>query len=233
MLSLWKKIVFSFGSILCITSAVVLVVALASESWLIGTIRCKTGVDLVNASATELVQFTGDIYFGLFQGGKTRKCGLGSRHSKIYIFPKLVKTLNEGLHAAVILFIFVAIGFAFVSLAFCIYNARKVPYQSIKGPFGLYFWNFIAGVFGALASLCFLASVCHHNLTERVANYKESFFQFVVVTEDFGWSFWLCVASAGLHGANILVVAMSYIHLPKIQTTKPEEPTATGDDLLY
>lgn len=92
---------------------------------------------------------------------------------------------------------------------------------------------FFPGVFGALASLCFLASVCHYSLTETVANYKEEFFQFVVVTEDFGWSFWLCVASAGLHGANILIVAMSYIHLPKIQTKKPEEPTATGDDLLY
>ncbi|XP_062410686.1 clarin-2 [Sardina pilchardus] len=233
MPSLWKRIVFSFGSIICITSAVVLVVALGSESWVTGTILCKTGVDLVNASSPELVQFTGDIYFGLFQGGKTRKCGLGIRRSKIYIFPKLVKTLNEGLHAIVILFIFVAIGFAFVSLAFCIYNARKVPYQSIKGPLGLYLWNFIAGLFGSLASLCFLASVCHHNLTERVANYKESFFQFVVLEEDFGFSFWLCIASAALHGANILVVAMSKIHLPKIQTKKPEEPTVTADDLLY
>lgn len=57
-----------------------------------------------------------------------------------------MKTLNEGLHAIVILFIFVAIGFAIVSLAFCIYNARKVPYQSMKGPLGLYLWNFIAGL---------------------------------------------------------------------------------------
>ncbi|KAL6466732.1 hypothetical protein MHYP_G00245360, partial [Metynnis hypsauchen] len=44
----------------------------------------------------------------------------------------------------IIFFHFIAIGFALVSLAFCIYNARKVPYQSIKGPLGLYLWNFIA-----------------------------------------------------------------------------------------
>lgn len=55
----------------------------------------------------------------------------------------------------------------------------------------------------------------------------------MVLEEDFGFSFWLCVVSAALHGANILVVAMSKIHLPKIQTKKPEEPTVTGDDLLY
>lgn len=45
----------------------------------------------------------------------------------------------------VILFLLVAVGFALVSLSFCIYNARKVPYQSIKGHKGLYLWNFIAG----------------------------------------------------------------------------------------
>lgn len=62
------------------------------------------------------------------------------------VFPKLVRTLNGGLHLMVILFLLVAVGFALVSLSFCIYNARKVPYQSIKGHKGLYLWNFIAGM---------------------------------------------------------------------------------------
>lgn len=46
----------------------------------------------------------------------------------------------------VILFLLVAMGFALVSLSFCIYNARKVPYQSIKGHKGIYIWNCIAGM---------------------------------------------------------------------------------------
>uniref|UniRef100_A0AAY4ACF1 Clarin 2 n=1 Tax=Denticeps clupeoides TaxID=299321 RepID=A0AAY4ACF1_9TELE len=227
MPGLWKRIVFSVASLLNIASVVLLVVALASEAWVTGIILCKTGVDIVNASSPELVQFTGDIYFGLFQGGKTRKCGLGSRRSKIYIFPNLVKKLNGGVHMMIILFIFVAIGFASVSLAFSIYNARKVPYQSIKGPLGLYLWNLIAGL------LCFLASLWHHRLTERVANFRETLFRFEVVEENFGFSFWLCVSSASIHGSNILVVAMSKIRFPKIQTKKPEEPTVSADDLLY
>lgn len=61
------------------------------------------------------------------------------------VFPNLVKKINGGLHMVILFFIFIAIGFALVSLAFCIYNARKVPYQSMKGPLGLYLWNFIAG----------------------------------------------------------------------------------------
>ncbi|KAK2908736.1 hypothetical protein Q8A67_004573 [Cirrhinus molitorella] len=160
MPTLWKQIVFSFASILSIGSVVLLVVALSTERWITGTTLCQTGVDLVNASSPELEQFTGHIYYGLFQGGKTRRCGLGIRRSKIY-------------------------------------------------------------------------TIQCHRLTEHVANYRESLFTLVIVEENLGFSFWLCVASAVTHGANILVVASSKIHLPKIQTKKPEEPTATGDDFLY
>lgn len=60
----------------------------------------------------------------------------------------------------VILFLLVAMAFALVSLSFCIYNARKVPYQSIKGYKGIYLWNCIAGM--SLHVFLFnLFSVCY------------------------------------------------------------------------
>lgn len=103
MPTVWKRIVFSVGSILSIGSVVLLVVALSTERWITATILCQTGVDLVNASNPELEQFTGDMYYGLFQGSKTRKCGLGSRRFRIYsedsfiLFEQLpaTKTLTE------------------------------------------------------------------------------------------------------------------------------------------
>ncbi|XP_034044071.1 clarin-2 [Thalassophryne amazonica] len=233
MPGLWKRITFSVASVLCIASTALLVVALASERWVTGRILCKTGAEIVNASDPELDQFIGDIYYGLFQGRKTKKCGLGKRRSKIYIFPKLVQTLNSGLHMMVILFLLLAVGFALVSLSFCIYNARKVPYQSIKGHKGLYLWNFIAALFAALGVLCFLAAMRHHQLTERVANYRENLFRFVVLDDDLDWSFWLGVASIGMHFAICGVVAMSRIKLPKPERKKPKEPTISALDLLY
>lgn len=84
MPSLWKRITFSVASVLCVGSVVLLVVALSTERWVTGRILCKTGAEIVNASHPELHQFIGDIYYGLFQGGKTKKCGLGKRRSKIY-----------------------------------------------------------------------------------------------------------------------------------------------------
>ena len=65
-------------------AAVLLVVALSTERWATGRILCKTGAEIVNASHPELEQFIGDIYYGLFRGGKTKRCGLGKRRSKIH-----------------------------------------------------------------------------------------------------------------------------------------------------
>lgn len=90
MPSLWKRITFSVASALCIGSVVLLVVALSTERWVTGRILCKTGVEIVNASNPELDKFIGSIYYGLFQGGKTKRCGLGDRRSKIY-----GKTISE------------------------------------------------------------------------------------------------------------------------------------------
>ncbi|XP_061586844.1 clarin-2 [Cololabis saira] len=233
MVSPSKRVTFSVAAGLCVGSVALLVVALSTERWVTGRILCKTGAEIVNASHPELDQFIGDIYYGLFQGGKTKKCGLGNRRSKIYIFPKLVRTLNGGLHMMVILFLLVSVGFALVSLSFCIYNACKVPYQSIKGHKGLYLWNVIAALFGALGVLCFLAALRHHNLTERVANYQENLFILVVLDNSLDWSFWLGIGSIGTHFAVCGVIAMSRIKLPRSEIKKPEEPTISALDLLY
>ncbi|XP_034146929.1 clarin-2 [Esox lucius] len=234
MPSLWKRFSFSFGALLCVLSATLLVVALATERWVTGGILCGTGAELVNANCSEMDQFTGDISYGLFQGQKTHRCGLGMRRSKIHFFPDLVLSLNTGLHVLVIVFLLVALGFSLLSFSFCIYNARKVPYQSIKGPAGLYMWNVIAAVFGSLAVLCFLAAVRQHRLTERVSNFRETLFRFSVLDEELDWSFWLGVASVATHGVVCVVVAMSRIKLPKPQRKKPpEQPTVTADVLMY
>lgn len=95
------------------------------------------------------------------------------------------------------------------------------------------FQSLLSALFSAMGFACFLAAIQCHQLTKHVANYRESLFTLVILEENLGFSFWLCVASAVTHGANILVVASSKIHLPKIQTKKPEEPSATGEDFLY
>lgn len=78
----------------------------------------------------------------------------------------------------------------------------------------------------------FMAAVKYHDLSERIANFQERLFRFVVVEEEYQESFWICVASASAHAVNLVVVAISLIPLPEIQT-KVEEATVTAEDILY
>ncbi|XP_077790536.1 clarin-2 [Podarcis muralis] len=148
------------------------------------------------------------------------------------VFPHLVKKLNTALHVAIILFLCVAFSFALVSLAFCIFNIIKVPYRAIKGPAGIALWNVLAGGFAVLGVTSFMAAVKLHNLTERIANFQENVFQFVILEEQYEDSFWLCVASATIHGVNLLLVAISAIHFPK-RKTKTEEANVAAEDIMY
>ena len=84
----------------------------------------------------------------------------------------------------------------------------------------------------ALAIASLMTSVKFHDLTERIANFQEKLFRFVVVEEQYEESFWICVASASAHAANLVVVAISQIPLPEIKA-KIEEATVTAEDILY
>ncbi|KAM6150461.1 clarin-2 [Erethizon dorsatum] len=228
----FKKAWYGLASLLSFSSFLLLIIALAVPHWLSGKILCQTGVDLVNATDPELVKFLGDIYYGLFRGYKVRQCGLGGRQSQFTIFPHLVKELNAGLHVTLLLLLFLALALALVSMGFAILNMVQVPYRAVNGPGGICLWNILAGGVVALAIASFMAAVKFHNLTERIANFQERLFQFVVVEEHYEESFWICVASASAHAANLVVVAISQIPLPEIKT-KIEEATITAEDILY
>ncbi|XP_022361326.1 clarin-2 [Lutra lutra] len=228
----FKKAWYGLASLLSFSSFILIIVALAAPHWLSGKILCQTGVDLVNATDPELVKFIGDIYYGLFRGCKVRQCGLGGRQSQFTIFPHLVKELNAGLHVTILLLLFLALALALVSMGFAILNMIQVPYRAVNGPGGICLWNVLAGGVVALAITSFMAAVEFHDLTERIANFQERLFRFVVVEERYEESFWICVASASAHAANLVVVAISQIPLPEIKT-KIEEATVTAEDILY
>lgn len=78
----FKKTLFALASLISFVSFILIVVAMGIPKWMTGKILCKTGADLVNATDPELVKFIGEIYYGLFRGGKIRQCGLGGRRSK-------------------------------------------------------------------------------------------------------------------------------------------------------
>lgn len=94
------------------------------------------------------------------------------------------------------------------------------------------FFCFVAGGFVALAVSGFMAAVKLHRLTERIANFRENVFQFVILEEQFEDCFWICVAGAAAHAVNLLLIAISCINFPKIKT-KTEEANVTAEDIMY
>ena len=74
-----KKIIFGIAGVFSFASVLIVAAAMGTPFWVNGTVLCKTGAQLVNASGHELDKFIGRINYGLFHGQRVKQCGLGGR----------------------------------------------------------------------------------------------------------------------------------------------------------
>lgn len=77
-----KRLIFSISGLFGFSCALTAAVATGLPFWLSGTVLCRTGAELVNASGPELDMFLGDLNYGLFHGQRVKQCGLGGRPSR-------------------------------------------------------------------------------------------------------------------------------------------------------
>lgn len=77
-----KQLLFSAGGLLGLCCALTAAVATGLPLWLSGSVLCRTGAELVNATGAELEQFLGRLSLGLFHGLRVKQCGLGGRSSR-------------------------------------------------------------------------------------------------------------------------------------------------------
>ncbi|XP_041037113.1 clarin-1 [Carcharodon carcharias] len=227
-----KRATFCGGGLLSLVSALSAAVSLGTPSWVEGTLLCKTGAQLVNASGTELEKFIGQIQYGLFQGRRLRECGLGGRSFQITFFPTLLDVIPASLHVSVILLSAAVIVFALVTAGFFMFNAFGRPYETLHGPNGLYLWNTIACSCGFMVMILFTSEVKIHRLSEKIANYKEANFVFKTHTEIFGFSYWLLFVCTMMHCINILLIRLAGIQFP-FSKSKNTDSGDGGADLMY
>ncbi|XP_065603892.1 clarin-1 [Cyrtonyx montezumae] len=227
-----KKILFCLAGAFSFACALGTAAAIGTQLWVKGTILCKTGALLVNASGPELDKFIGDIQYGLFHGERVRQCGLGGRPSQFSFFPDLLKIIPASIHVSVILFCTVLIIFTLVGMGFFLYNAFGSPYETLHGPVGLYLWSFISCSCGCLIVILFSSEVKIHHLSEKIANFKEKSFTFKTHSERFADSFWIILACSLVHFLNALLIRLAGFEFP---FSKPKDSgTATGAaDLMY
>ncbi|XP_004943634.1 clarin-1 isoform X2 [Gallus gallus] len=254
-----KKILFCLAGVLSFVCALGTAAAIGTQLWVKGTILCKTGALLVNATGPELEKFIGEIQYGLFHGERVRQCGLGGRPFQFSFFPDLLKIIPASIHVSVILFCMVLIIFTLVGMGFFLYNAFGSPYETLHGPVGLYLWSFIAceyplwvpgtphcscrdcsdghlvllpGSCGCLIMILFSSEVKIHHLSEKIANFKEKSFTFKTHSERFADSFWIILSCSLVHFLNALLIRLAGFEFP---FSKPKDSgTATGAaDLMY
>lgn len=77
-----KQLIFSISGLLGLSCALTAAVATGLPFWLDGTVLCRTGAELVNATGPELDKFLGEVSYGLFHGHRVKQCGLGGRASR-------------------------------------------------------------------------------------------------------------------------------------------------------
>uniref|UniRef100_A0A8C0EQV3 Clarin 1 n=1 Tax=Bubo bubo TaxID=30461 RepID=A0A8C0EQV3_BUBBB len=228
-----KKIIFCIAGVLSFACALGTAAAIGTQLWVKGTILCKTGALLVNATGHELEKFIGEIQYGLFYGERVRQCGLGGRPFQFSFFPDLLKIIPASIHVSVILFCTVLIVFALVGAGFFMFNAFGSPYETLHGPIGLYLWSFIACKYHpAQRPATSATQVKIHHLSEKIANFKEGSFTFKTHSEQFANSFWIILVCSLVHFLNALLIRFAGFEFPFSKSK--DSGTITGAvDLMY
>ncbi|RVE65353.1 hypothetical protein OJAV_G00134980 [Oryzias javanicus] len=227
-----KQLLFSVSGLLGFSCALTAAVAAGLPLWLRGTVLCRTGAELVNATGPELEQFLGELSYGLFHGQMVKQCGLGGRPSRFSFFPDLLGAVPAGLHVSVIFFCGVVVLFSSVASGFFFFNAFGRPYEMLQGPAGLYLWTCICCVSSCLVLVLFSCEVKLHRLSERISNFREENFEFQTFREDYGRCFWLFFLVFVLHGLNALLIRLVAVQLP-LQENKEVTLGGGASDLMY
>ncbi|KAM9830710.1 clarin-1 [Syngnathus typhle] len=228
----YKRLLLSFGGALAACCALATAVSAGLPSWVDGSVLCRTGAELVNATGSELNKFVGRLAYGLFHGERVKTCGLGGRTSRFSIFSELLDAIPAGLHVTIIIFCGALIVFSSVSSGFFFFNAFGRPYETLHGPLGLYLWTSICCACSFLVVVLFASEVRIERLSERIANFKEVTFVFQTHGESFDICFWILLLVFFLHAFNALMIPLAGMNFPMLRR-KDLDPSGGAADLMY
>ncbi|XP_061916797.1 clarin-1 [Entelurus aequoreus] len=227
-----KRLLLACGGSLGLCCALAAALATGLPLWVDGTVLCRTGAELVNATGAELEKFVGRLAYGLFHGERVKTCGLGGRTSRFSVFPELLDAVPAGLHVTIIFFCGALVVFSSVASGFFFFNAFGRPYETLHGPMGLYLWTSVCCLCSFLVLILFVSEVKVHRLSERIANFNEVAFVFQTYGERYDVSFWLFLLVFLLQGVNVALVRLAGMQFP-FQGTKDLDLNGGAADLMY
>ncbi|XP_061733792.1 clarin-1 isoform X2 [Nerophis ophidion] len=206
-----KRLLLACGGSLGLCCALAAAVATGLPLWVDGTVLCRTGAELVNATGAELDKFVGRLAYGLFHGERVKTCGLGGRTSRFSVFSELLDAVPAGLHVTIIFFCGALVVFSSVASGFFFFNAFGRPYETLHGPMGLYLWTAVCCLCSFLVLILFVSET---------------------YGERYDVSFWLFLLVFLLQGVNVALVRLAGMQFP-FQGTKNLDLNGGAADLMY
>ncbi|XP_781677.3 clarin-1 [Strongylocentrotus purpuratus] len=175
--------------------------------------------------------FNGVSFFGLFYGCKKFNYGLGGRKYNCYsVFSEHAEVYDTGMVIAVIIFLIPAAIFALISTIFGLVNILTVPIETLHGPVGLYIWNLI-GVLCTAVSIILYLVIYITQIRFEVLNQADRAppHNFNTSRVDFGFSFWLVVATFIILCVNIVLVFLAHmVENPNLLSSKKKSMNVSG-----
>ncbi|NXB77703.1 CLRN3 protein, partial [Donacobius atricapilla] len=222
-----KTSMFASAFCTCVSSFVVICVALATPQWVSSEVRfSRTGSNV-----------TVSLKYGLFSGTCEQfvEAGLQVSKTTFQVADALSSASTRGLNVATIVVLVLALLSSLLSSGFTCTNAVSNPYQTFLGPVGVYTWNSACGVLILVAMILFPVNVEGSRLSEELARGCSTSPQTHIGSKhSYGYSYWIMLLILFLNAASLTIIYF-YDHARYSKKKEQERPieNAPKDVILF
>ncbi|NXU98336.1 CLRN3 protein, partial [Cettia cetti] len=222
-----KTSMFASAFCTCVSSFVVICVALATPQWVSSDLRfSRTGSNV-----------TISLKYGLFRGTCEQFVDAGLQVSKtdFQVTDSLSGAGTRGLNVATITMLVLALLSSLLSSGFTCTNTVSNPYQTFLGPVGVYTWNSVCGLLILIAMILFPVNVEGNSLSEELAHGCATSLQTHLGSKhSYGYSYWIMLLVIFLNAASLIIIYF-YDHARYSKKKEQERPieNAPKDVILF
>ncbi|KAM4897175.1 clarin-3 [Sylvia borin] len=222
-----KTCMFASAFCTCVSSFVVVCVALATPQWVSSEVRfSRTGSNV-----------TISLNYGLFSGTCEQfvDAGLQVSETTFQVADALGSAGTRALNVATIVLLVLALLSSLLSSGFTCTNAVSNPYQTFLGPVGVYTWNSASGVLILIAMILFPVNVEGNGLSEDLAHGCSTSLQTHIGSKHtYGYSYWIMLLIIFLNVASLIIIYF-YDHARYSKKKEQERPieNAPKDVILF
>ncbi|XP_058666863.1 clarin-3 [Ammospiza nelsoni] len=224
-----KTSMFASAFCTCVSSFVVICVALATPQWVSSEVRFSGLGSTVTISLT----------YGLFSGTCEQFVDAGLQVSKTNFQVSEAlgssSSSSRSLVVATIVMLVLALLSSLLSAGFTCTNAVSNPYQTFLGPIGVYTWNSLCGVLTLIAMILFPVNVEGNSLSGELAHSCSSSLQDHLGSKhNYGYSYWIMLLILFLNIASLIIIYF-YDHARYSKKKEQERPieNAPKDVILF